>query len=31
MQWEKIGRAVMAAGWTAVTIGCIVVLVTRLS
>lgn len=29
MQWEKVGHIVMVAGWTIVTIGSIVVLLTR--
>jgi len=29
MQWEKLGRWAMAVGWTIVTIGSVIVLVTR--
>jgi hypothetical protein len=28
-RWERVGHVVMVAGWAVVTVGCVIVLVTR--
>jgi hypothetical protein len=30
-RWERLGHVVMAVGWTVVTVGCVIVLLTRLA
>jgi hypothetical protein len=31
MSWDRWGRLAMAVGWTIVTVGCVIVIVTRLT